>query len=150
MRLPPERGNRTGGADETRRGGAVIPGFERIVEERILQAQRRGAFRGLEGRGMPLDISDDRHVPEDLRLAYKILKNADCLPAEIEIRKEIERTEDLLAGMTETRERYRAIKKINFLITRLNMMRGGSAELDIPQRYADRVVGRLATARQAD
>jgi len=124
----------------------MIPGFERIVEERIQQAARRGAFRNLEGRGVPLRFREDRHVPDDLRLAYKVLKNADCLPPEIELRKEIERTEDLLAGMTDTRDRYRAIKKINFLITRLNLLRGGSAELDIPQRYADRVVDRLAPA----
>lgn len=124
----------------------MIPGFERIVEERIQQAERRGAFRNLEGRGVPLRLVEDRHVPDDLRLAYKVLKNADCLPPEIELKKEIERTEDLLAAMTDTRDRYRAIKKINFLITRLNLLRGGSAELDIPQRYADWVVDRLAPA----
>jgi hypothetical protein len=122
----------------------MIPGFERIVEERILSAQRKGAFKGLEGRGQPIVFADDRHIPEDLRLAYKILKNADCLPAEIELRKEIERTEDLLAAMTDTRSRYRAVRKINYLIMRLNMMRKGSIALDLPPQYEEKLAFRVA------
>lgn len=126
----------------------MVPGFERIVEERIRQAQRKGAFDRLEGSGAPLRLADDRHVPEDLRMAYKVLKNADCLPPEIELKKEIERTEDLLAGMTDTRQRYGAIKKLNWLVMRLNMLRsGGSVELDMPQQYADRVIERIAAGR---
>ncbi|HDI59740.1 MAG TPA: DUF1992 domain-containing protein [Desulfobacteraceae bacterium] len=125
----------------------MIPGFERIVEERILSAQRKGAFNCLEGRGRPLVFADDRHIPEDLRLAYKILKNADCLPAEIELKKEIERTEDLLAAMTDTRERYRAMRKINYLIMRLNMMRKGSIALDMPPHYEQKLSARVAGRR---
>jgi hypothetical protein len=123
----------------------MIPGFERIVEERILSAQRKGAFEGLQGRGRPIVFADDRHIPEDLRLAYKILKNADCLPAEIELKKEIERTEDLLAAMTDTRERYRAMRKINYLIMRLNMMRKGSIALDMPPQYEQKLTARVAS-----
>jgi hypothetical protein len=122
----------------------MIPGFERIVEERILSAQRRGAFKDLQGRGEPIVFADDRHIPEDLRLAYKILKNADCLPAEIELKKEIERTEDLLAAMTDTHARYRAMRKINYLIMRLNMMRKGSIALDLPPQYEEKLAFRVA------
>jgi hypothetical protein len=121
----------------------MIPGFERIVEERILSAQRKGAFEGLDGRGRPIVFADDRHIPEDLRLAYKILKNADCLPAEIELKKEIERTEDLLATMTDTRARYRTLRKINYLIMRLNMMRKGSIALDMPPQYEEKLASRI-------
>lgn len=123
----------------------MIPGFERIVEERIRLAEKKGAFRDLEGRGRPIEFVDDRHIPEDLRLAFKILKNADCLPAEIELKKEIERTEDLLAAMTDTRERYRAIRKLNYLILRLNTMRNGTIELDIPQQYEQILADRIAS-----
>jgi hypothetical protein len=124
----------------------MIPGFERIVEERILKAQRQGAFEGLDGRGAPLQFADDRHIPEDLRLAYKILKNADCLPAEIELKKEIERTEDLLSAMTDTRERYRTLRKINYLIMRFNAMRNGSIALDMPLQYEEKLARRIAHA----
>ena len=74
----------------------MIPGFARIVEERIRKAQQKGEFNNLEGSGKPLNLLDDQAVAEELRLAYKILKNADCLPPEIELKKEIQQTEELL------------------------------------------------------
>lgn len=122
----------------------MIPGFERIVEERIKAAREKGAFDHLEGAGKPLALFDDLHVPEDLRMAYKILKNADCLPPEIELKKEISRTEDLLAGMQDESERYRTLKKLNVLIMKLNVSRNGDARFDIPQKYAAAVVDRLS------
>ncbi len=120
----------------------MIPGFERIVEERILQAQREGMFDDLEGKGKPLCFEDLR-VPEDLRIAYKILKNADCLPPEIELQKEIHRVEQLLEGLQDTAKRYKAIKKLNFLIMKLNTMRKCSADRELPQRYEAAVVERI-------
>ena len=122
----------------------MIPGFERIVEERIRRAQQKGDFQNLDGRGSPIEFADDRHIPEDLRLAFKILKNADCLPAEVELKKEIERTEDLLAGMTDARERYRTIRKINYLIMRVNALRKGSIALDMPPQYEQKLACRIA------
>jgi DnaJ homologue, subfamily C, member 28, conserved domain len=113
----------------------MFTGFEKIVEERILRAQKGGSFDDLPGAGKPLDFSDDRFVPEDLRLAYKILKNADCTPPEIELKKEIVQTESLLAGMEDTVESFRLLKKLNFLIMKFNMLRGGSFSLEMPQQY---------------
>ena len=48
-----------------------------------------GEFDNLEGQGQPLKLEDDSHIPPELRMAYKILKNADCLPPELELRQEI-------------------------------------------------------------
>ena len=124
----------------------MITGFEKIVEERIKKAIKNGQFENLTGTGEPLELGCDATVPEDLRIAYKVLKNADCLPPEIEIKKEIQKTEDLLSGMGETAEKYKAIKRLNFLIMKLNTMRHQSVALDMPQRYANRVVERLETA----
>ena len=121
----------------------MFPGFEKIIESRIKKAQEEGAFEDLPGSGQPLCLDDDRHIPEDLRLAHKVLKNADCLPPQIQLRKEIRATEDLLAGMTDTVQKYRTIKKLNFLILRLNAMRDTDATFDIPQRYYGELVERL-------
>ncbi len=121
----------------------MFPGFEKLIESRIQKAQEQGAFEDLPGSGKPLPIEDDRHVPEDLRMAHKVLKNAGCLPPEVELRKEIRTTEDLLAGMTETEQKYRTLKKLNFLILKLNAMRDGNPAYDIPQRYYGDVVERL-------
>lgn len=121
----------------------MIQGFEKIVEERILQAQKKGEFENLDGCGKPLTLHDDYHVPEELRLAFKILKNADCLPPEIELKKEIRQTEDLLMGMQDTSEKYRLLKKINFLIMKLNTIRGSSVMFEMPQYYLEKLVGCL-------
>ena len=121
----------------------MFPGFNRIVEERIRKAQKNGEFDNLDGAGKPLDLEEDRHIAEDLRMAHKILKNADCLPPEIEVKKEIEKTEQLLTGMNGTAEKYNTLKKLNFLIMKLNSLRQGSIEFDAPQRYSAKLVDHL-------
>ena len=124
----------------------MIPGFNKIVEERIRKAQKKGEFDNLEGTGEPLNLADDQAVAEELRLAYKILKNADCLPPEIEIKKEINQTEELLAGMTDTAEKYRTMKKLNFLIMKLNTLRSTSVNFEEPQKYTDKLIQKLESS----
>jgi hypothetical protein len=121
----------------------MIQGFEKIVEERILKAQKKGEFENLVGSGKPLKFNENWCIPEELRLAYKILKNADCLPPEIELKKEIKQTKDLLAGMQETSEKYRILKKLNFLIMKLNTIRDTSIMFEMPQHYMEKLVGHI-------
>ena len=121
----------------------MFPGFDRIIEERIRRAQQKGEFENLTGSGKPLVFKDDGHVAEELRLAYKILKNADCLPAEIQLKKEIKRTEELLSGMQDTAAKYRTLKKLNFLIIKLNAMGNMPIDFDMPQKYSAKLVERL-------
>jgi len=123
----------------------MIPGFDKVVEERILTAQKNGAFDNLSGSGMPLKF-ENGCVPAELRLAYKILKNADCLPPEIELKNQIQRTEDLLAGMQDTSEKYRVLKKLNFLIMKLNTLRNTSINLEMPQQYSDKLADRFGSS----
>ena len=124
----------------------ICTGFEKIVEERIRQAQREGHFDNLPGAGKPLPKEDLSHIPEELRLAYRILKNADCLPPEIELKKEIRQIEALLAGITDVQLKYRQIKKLNFLIMKLNMLRNGQVRFEMPQQYESALIDRV-TAR---
>ncbi|MBW1676399.1 MAG: DUF1992 domain-containing protein [Deltaproteobacteria bacterium] len=119
--------------------------FQKIAERRILEAMREGAFDNLPGAGQPLKLEDDSHVPEDLRIAYKILKNAGYVPPEVVLKKEIAKTEDLLAGMEDTKEKYRQLKKLNFLIMKLNMLRGTSTGLEKAQRYEKELVERFGS-----
>jgi len=125
----------------------MLYGFEKIIEERILTAQKRGEFENLPGAGKPLKFEDDRFVSEELRLAYKILKNADCVPVEIELKKEIKQTEDLLAGMQKTSEKYRILKKLNFLILKLNSIRDTSIVHEMPQVYTGKLVERFENSK---
>jgi hypothetical protein len=117
--------------------------FQKIAERRIIEAIREGAFNGLPGAGQPLKLEDDSHVPEDLRIAYKILKNAGYVPPEVALRKEIATTEEILAGMPDTKTKYRQVKKLNFLITKLNMLRQTSTSLEKCQHYEKKLVERF-------
>ena len=121
----------------------MIPGFEQIVEERIRQAQKGGEFEDLPGAGEPLVLEDLSGVPPELRLAYKILKNAGCKPPELQLKDEIHRIEELLENMPDTREKFRTIKKLNFLIMKFNTIRGTSTTFEMPQRYEACLVERF-------
>jgi hypothetical protein len=125
----------------------MLYGFEKIVEERILTAQKRGEFENLPGAGKPLPVEDNRLISEELRLAYKILKNADCLPVEIELKKEIKQTQDLLAGMQETSEKYRILKKLNFLILKLNSVKDTSISHEMPQVYTEKLIEQFGNSK---
>jgi hypothetical protein len=117
--------------------------FQKIAEKRIKEAIDNGMFDDVPGTGKPLALEDDSHVPEDLRIAHKILKNAGFAPPEVALRKEIAKTEDLLQAMDDTKAKYRQIKKLNFLVMKLNMMRGGQVAFDKNQRYEQKLVDRL-------
>lgn len=122
--------------------------FEKIAEQRIQEAMERGEFDNLPGAGKPLVLEDDSHLPADLRIAYKILKNADCLPPELELRKEIRTTEELLSGIQDTQEKYRQMKRLNYLIMKLNTMRRVSPMLEEHQLYYPKVIERLARDKE--
>jgi hypothetical protein len=122
----------------------MFAAIERLAEERIREAMDRGEFDDLPGRGEPLELENDSHLPEDLRIAYKILKNADCLPPELQLRKEIHTTQQLLAGMTDTQQKYKQLQKLNFLIMKLNVMRRVSPLLEENQRYYAKVAEKMS------
>lgn len=117
--------------------------IERLAEERIKKAQEEGDFDALPGRGMPLCLDDDAHVPEDLRMAWRVLKNAGCLPPEIEAQREIHTARELLSGLTDEGERYRQMQRLNLMITRLNLLRRRPVQLEAEQEYYDKVVARV-------
>ncbi len=115
-------------------------GYLKIVEQRIKEALERGEFDNLQGQGEPLNLEDDSNIPEELRLAYRILKNADCLPPELELKKEIRKMEDMLENIPDEREKYLQIKKINYKIMQLNMMGHKSPLFEEKQIYYRKLI----------
>jgi Domain of unknown function (DUF1992) len=85
--------------------------FERIAQNRIKEAMERGEFDNLPGAGKPLDLEDYFSTPEDLRMAYSILKSANCVPAEVELINEVARLERAVAETSDpaTRESLRRV-----------------------------------------
>ena len=126
---------------------SVFAALERLAEERIRDAIERGEFNNLSGRGKPLNLEDDRHIPDDLRLAYKVLKNADCLPPELELKKEISKAEELLSSMADEGEKYRQLQKLNFLIMKFNEMRKGSVQWEEKQLYYEKIAEKVGAGK---
>ena len=61
---------------------ALLPAYETLIEQRIREAIERGDFEGLPGTGQPMQLDDDLLVPEELRVAHRILRNAGYVPPE--------------------------------------------------------------------
>src|SRR5262250_2158761 len=70
--------------------------FNRVVENQIREAIAEGKFDNLPGAGERLDLEEYFSAPEDLRMAYSILKTARCAPAEVELLNEIARLKEAL------------------------------------------------------
>lgn len=113
--------------------------FKKIAEERIKEAMEMGLFDELEYKGKPLEIKEDPFVPEELRIAYRILKNAGFLPKEVELRKEIERLEEFMDE--EHQDAYNKIRKLSALLFHLQQIR--NQPLQIEEEYYARVVEKV-------
>ena len=72
--------------------------FNRIAENRIREAMEQGEFDNLPGAGQPISLEEYFNTPEDLRMAYSVLKNANCRPMEVELLNEIARLEQAVAA----------------------------------------------------
>jgi len=122
--------------------------FQRVAENRILEALEAGLFDNLQGKGLPLKFEDESHIPPELRMAYKILKNADCLPPELELRKEVVRLQDLVASMPDTAEKLKQMRRLNFYVMKLQIMHPVSAQLLEHELYTTKILERLGSERR--
>jgi hypothetical protein len=100
--------------------------LSKLAEDRIREAQREGVFDDLPGKGKPFEFEDDSYIPEDLRLAYKILKNSNCLPVEVELRKEIFNLRQLLSAAIDAETRLELGRELNRLTLKLDLRRKGA------------------------
>jgi hypothetical protein len=124
-----------------------ILAWRKIAEDRIRASIERGDFDDLPGKGKPQNLQDDSNLPEDLRLAYKVLKNAGYTPPELDVRKELMQVEDLLVCAPDEASRYQALKRLNYLAAKLSAIRPQSAILE-EHRYSSRVLDRLTTKKK--
>ena len=121
--------------------------LDAIAERRILEAQARGEFDDLPGTGAPLALDDDALVPQDLRAAYRVLKNARFLPPEMESSSEVREVEQLLRQVEDETERARLLSRIGFLLGRARArMRQG--DLRVENAYLEKVAAHLAARRE--
>ncbi len=117
--------------------------IQNIAEKKIRDAMENGEFDSLEGKGSPLNLDDDSHIPPEYRLAYRILKNAGYVHPEIEQRKEIENIYSMLENCKDEQEVYRKVQKLNLLVAKINAKRKTPVYLELDQVYYKKIIQRI-------
>jgi hypothetical protein len=121
----------------------MLEAIRLIAERKISEAIQQGQLNIESWRNRPLPMTSDSMIPEELRMAYKVLKNGGYLPPEIETKKEIQQLEDLLSTCDDEHIRVKQIKKLNCLILKLNTMKGDTVNLESQEEYYRKVVERI-------
>ena len=116
--------------------------LDQIAEARIQEAIDRGELRDLPGEGQPLRLEDDSAIPEELRAAYRLLKNAGFLPPELQLRRELREAEHLLQQLPDS-DRSRARARLELLQLRLAASRRQPINLLLEDQYRQQLLERL-------
>ena len=117
--------------------------FEMLAEQKIQEAIERGELDDLPGAGKPLVIDDDPLVPEDQRMAYRVLKNAGFVPPEVEARKEVRSIEQLIDSLPNGPERAKALRRLQLLNLKLAEAGGARKGLRLPPEYYRKILSKL-------
>jgi hypothetical protein len=93
-----------------------------MSEDKIRKAYENGEFDNLPGFGKPLQLEDMSGIPEELRMAYKLMKNAGFSPEENIMKQEMMTIESLIKQTDNLTEREELQKKLNQKLLRFNQM----------------------------
>ena len=86
--------------------------IEKFVEEQVRRAIEAGEFDDLPGKGKPIDLRGYFETPEDLRMAYSILKSNNFVPEEVELLREITALKGRLESCSDEGQQARLRKEI--------------------------------------
>ena len=86
--------------------------LDKIVEEMIKKAQERGEFDNLPGKGKPIDLTEYFEMPEDVRVAQSVLKNAGMKSREVDLLKEIAELRQALTKVVNEKKKQEIQKQI--------------------------------------
>lgn len=64
---------------------------EIIAENLIREAQAKGEFENLEGMGKPLDLEEYFTIPEEMRMVYTMMRNANYQNQEVALASRVSR-----------------------------------------------------------
>lgn len=112
------------------------------VERHISDAQRKGEFDNLPGSGEPLVLEDDSHIAPQLRAGYRLLKNAGCLPPELEQRRGAVELVDLLKSVRKDDPRHIELSRRLTLIE-LKLRQAGVSTDFLRGEYCERLMQRI-------
>ncbi len=94
----------------------------KLAENKIREAIQRGELDHLANKGKPLKLDDMTNVPEELRTAYIILRNANVLPEEVELKKEIISLQKLIDCCHEAEEVNSLKRKLTYKVLKFDIM----------------------------
>ena len=117
--------------------------MDQLIEQRIRQAQQEGAFDNLPGSGRPLNLDDDRMVPEELRMVCRVLKNAGYVPPEVEHLRELRQIEAMLIADAGEVQNTAARKRMEFLLYQLEQSGLARVAQAAWAEYTDKLAARL-------
>jgi len=78
-----------------------------------------------------------------MRLSYRILKNAGCMPSELEKRHHILNLKELLNTIDDDKERLKRLRELNFKIMEFNIMKKRPLYLENSPDYEQRILEKL-------
>jgi hypothetical protein len=117
--------------------------LDALVEQRIAAAAARGEFDDLPGTGAPQELDDEPMVPEEVRVANRILKNAGFVPPAVEQLRALRDLEHELAGVGDDQaSQCRLRARMLALDMALESLRGGP--MVVPHEYRRRIAERLS------
>jgi hypothetical protein len=119
----------------------------KAAEARIRAAIEAGELENLPGRGKPLVFEDDSSVPADLRMGFRILKRANVLPEELELRKEVLTLDSLIAACENPDEAKALVATRNAKQLRYRLLEERRLHGPAMRRYAGRIRRRLGASR---
>lgn len=126
----------------------MIKALQQIAEQRIAKAIEDGTLKTDGWKNRPLPLDDDAFVPEDLKMAYKILKNSGYVPPEIETRKEIQKLEDLIVKTEDSHQRVKQMKKLDLLMRKIDAQRSRPASIEHDDAYFRKIVEKIDQSRE--
>lgn len=116
--------------------------LDQWAERHILDAQNKGEFDSLPGNGEPLQLDDDSHVPPELRAGFRILKNAGCLPPELEQRKQAVELASLLQSIHDDDPRFQELHR-HLTLLELKLRQAGLSTDFLRGEYADKLLSKI-------
>lgn len=87
--------------------------LEGTIEQMIQKAIAAGDFDNLKGKGKPLDLTGYFNTPEDMRMAYSLLKSNQFVPEEVELINEIAELKKRLGESSDKNEREILSRTLN-------------------------------------
>jgi hypothetical protein len=117
-----------------------------VSEDRIKRAYKDGEFENLPGYGKPLQLDDLSAVPEELRMAYRLLKNSGYSPEENKLRQEVISIEDLIRKCENPEEKEKLNQQLGQKLLTYNKImskRGGKTNSSVFKNYERKIQKKL-------